>query len=80
MPGTILIPGTVTVAAGETLFPPTMMSTVRLPFLSNFSAGFNGSGQGFDPTFLAWNGVGPGGESDGRGLSDRLMFVAVNGR
>lgn len=54
----ILIQGTVTVAPGETFLAPTVMSTVHLPFLANFSAGFNGSGQMFDPGFLAWNGIG----------------------
>lgn len=56
--GTILIQGTVTVAPGEIFFSPNAMSTVHLPFKSGFTAGFNGSGQTFDPTFLAWNGIG----------------------
>lgn len=54
----IQIQGMVSLAAGETFLAPTVMSTVNLPFLSNFSAGFNGNGQMFDAAFLAWNGVG----------------------
>lgn len=54
----ILIQGSVTVAAGETFFSPNAMSTVNLPALAGFTAAFNGSGQMFDPGFLAWNGVG----------------------
>lgn len=54
----IQVQGTVSLAAGETFLSPTAMSTVNLPFLSNFSAGFNGNGQMFDAAFLAWNGVG----------------------
>jgi len=56
--GPILINGTVSLGVGESFLHPTVMSTVHLPFLSNFSAGFNGNGQTFDPGFLAWNGVG----------------------
>lgn len=56
--GPILINGTVGVGVGETFIPATVMSSQIMPFLSNFSAGFNGTGQGFDPGFLAWNGVG----------------------
>lgn len=56
--GTILIQGSVTVAPTETFYSPNQISTVNLPFLANFSAGFNGSGQTWDPAFLAWNGVG----------------------
>lgn len=54
----IQIFGTVTMAAGETMYSPTMMSQHGMPFLSTYTAGFNGSGQQFDPAFLAWNGVG----------------------
>lgn len=54
----IQILGTVSMGPGETFLSPTLMSTVNLPFLSNFSAGFNGNGQTFDPAFLAWNGLG----------------------
>lgn len=56
--GAILIQGTVTVAPGETFFSPLTMSTVHLPFLPGFTAGFNGNGQTWDPGFLAWNGTG----------------------
>ena len=51
--GTIQIMGTVTVAPGESMLSPNLVSTIRLPFLSTFAAGFNGSGQGFDLAFLA---------------------------
>lgn len=56
--GTILITGTVTVGAGEIFLGPNVMSTVHLPFLSSFTAGFNGPGQTWDAGFLAWSGVG----------------------
>jgi MYXO-CTERM domain-containing protein len=56
--GTIFINGTVTMGAGETFLNPNIASTTWYPFLSNFSAGFNGTGNAFDPGFLAWNGVG----------------------
>lgn len=56
--GTILITGTVTVGAGEIFLNPNVMSTVNLPFLSSFTAGFNGPGQTWDAGFLAWSGVG----------------------
>jgi hypothetical protein len=56
--GPILIQGSITMGVGETMLSPTLMSTVNLPFLSNFSAGFNGSAQTWDTGFLAWNGVG----------------------
>lgn len=56
--GPILINGTVTMGAGETMYSPNVWSSHGMPFLSNYSAGFNGSGQQFDPAFIAWNGVG----------------------
>lgn len=56
--GTILITGTVTMGAGETFLNPNVMSTVYLPFLPAFTAGFNGPGQTWDAGFLAWNGIG----------------------
>ncbi|MFT3686220.1 MAG: hypothetical protein QM783_15070 [Phycisphaerales bacterium] len=56
--GTIFINGTVTMGAGETFLNPNVASQVWYPFLSNMSAGFNGTGNAFDPAFLAWNGVG----------------------
>lgn len=56
--GTILINGTVSMGSGETFLSPNMMSSVWLPFLPSFSAGFNGPGQTWDAGFLAWNGVG----------------------
>lgn len=54
----IQIIGTVTMAAGETMYSPNVWSSHAMPFLSTYTAGFNGSGQQFDPAFLAWNGVG----------------------
>jgi hypothetical protein len=56
--GPIVINGTVTLNANEGMYNPNVMSTHALPFLPPFVAGFNGSGQGFDPAFLAWNGLG----------------------
>jgi len=56
--GTILIQGTVSLGVGETFLHPTVMSSQIMPFLSTYTAGFNGPGQNFDPAFLAWNGVG----------------------
>lgn len=56
--GPILINGTVTMGAGETMYSPNVQSTHGMPFLSTYTAGFNGNGQQFDPAFLAWNGVG----------------------
>lgn len=56
--GTIQINGTVTVGPGETFISPNLMSSVWLPFLPSFSAGFNGPGQTWDAGFLAWNGIG----------------------
>lgn len=56
--GTILIQGTVTVAPGEFLYPTSVSSGVAVPFLSNYSAGFNGPPQNWNPAFLAWNGIG----------------------
>src|SRR4051812_11093495 len=56
--GPIFINGTVSMAVGETFLSPTSVSTVNLPFLAGFTAGFNGNGQTFDPAFLAWNGLG----------------------
>ena len=56
--GTILIQGVVSAGPGESFLSPNVMSTVNLPFLAGFTAGFNGSGQTFDPAFLAWNGLG----------------------
>lgn len=57
-PNPILIQGTVSMGAGETFLSPNTMSTVYLPFLPGFTAGFNGNGQTFDPGFLTWNGLG----------------------
>ncbi len=54
----ILIMGSVTMSPGEVMISPTLMSSHGMPFLSNYSAGFNGSGQSFNPGFLAWNGTG----------------------
>lgn len=51
----ILINGTVTVASGETYVGWTQFDA---PFLSNYSAGFNGAPQNFTTAFLNWNGVG----------------------
>lgn len=56
--GPILINGTVTIGPGETFIHPTLVSSHGMPFLSTYLAGFNGSGQQFDPGFLAWNGLG----------------------
>ncbi len=56
--GPILIQGTVSVGPGETFIHPNVMSAQYMPFLAVPTAGFNGSGQNFDPGFLAWNGVG----------------------
>jgi hypothetical protein len=56
--GVIAINGVVSVGVGETFVHPSLMSSWALPFLSNYSAGFNGPGQGWDAGFLAWNGVG----------------------
>ena len=56
--GPILIQGTVSVAPGEIFYHPTLVSTQYMPFLATPTAGFNGSGQNFDPGFLAWNGLG----------------------
>lgn len=56
--GTILINGTVSMGAGETFISPNLMSSVYLPFLPSFTAGFNGPAQNWDAGFLAWNGIG----------------------
>jgi hypothetical protein len=56
--GTIFIQGTITLGPGETFLSPNVMSSQILPFISGFTAGFNGSGQTWDPGFIAWNGVG----------------------
>lgn len=56
--GPILIQGTVTVGPGETFINPNLMSSQYMPFLATPTAGFNGTGQNFDPGFLAWNGLG----------------------
>jgi hypothetical protein len=54
----IQIMGTVTLAAGQTCYSPNVMSSSYPPFLPSFAAGFNGTGNTWDPAFLAWNGVG----------------------
>jgi hypothetical protein len=56
--GTILIQGTVTVGAGETFYSPTVVSSIAVPFTAGLTAGFNALPQGWDPAFLAWNGLG----------------------
>jgi uncharacterized protein (TIGR03382 family) len=56
--GPIQIMGTVTLAAGQTCYSPNVMSSSSPPFLASFTAGFNGTGNTWDPAFLAWNGVG----------------------
>ncbi len=54
-PNPIFINGTVTVAANETYVGWTQFDA---PFLTGFTAGFNGAPQNFTSSFLAWNGVG----------------------
>jgi hypothetical protein len=54
----IQVQGTVTVGAGEVFISPNSMSTQYMAFNAAITAGFNGNGQGFDPGFLAWNGLG----------------------
>lgn len=56
-PGTFYVTGTVTVGSGESVISPNLVSTVALPFLSNYSAGFNFNCGNFDTDFLNWNGV-----------------------
>lgn len=56
--GPIVITGTVTMGPGEVMLNPTVQSSHAMPFLSSYTAGFNGPGQQFDPAFLAWNGLG----------------------
>ena len=58
-PGVFTVDGTVTVGAGESVVSPNLISTVWLPFLPSFAAGFNYNCGNFDSNFLAWNGTSP---------------------
>ncbi|MCE9558408.1 MAG: PEP-CTERM sorting domain-containing protein [Armatimonadetes bacterium] len=53
--GPINIMGSVVCAPGERYL---FWSQFDAPFLSSFTAGFNGAPQNFTPGFLAWNGLG----------------------
>lgn len=55
-PGIFYINGTVTVGAGEVVISPNSVSTVAVPYLPSFAAGFSNGGN-FDANFLAWNGL-----------------------
>ncbi|MBS1718370.1 MAG: PEP-CTERM sorting domain-containing protein [Armatimonadetes bacterium] len=56
-PGTFYVTGTITVGAGETVLSPNVVSTVALPFLPAFTAGFNYNCGNFDNDILSWNGT-----------------------
>lgn len=56
-PGTFFVTGTITVGPGEAFLSPNTVSTVALPLLPAFVAGFNYNCGNFDANVLAWNGL-----------------------
>lgn len=55
-PGTAFIMGTVNVGPGEQVLSPNLVSTLAVPYLPSFTAGFT-NGVIFDANFIAWNGL-----------------------